>query len=178
MRFALHRQAEFLLGVRMGSGIGLKHRQPLPGQRLPRWRSRVAMLATGLVQRRHQRRPLHQSIKIVRASESQLISIQITRPDSQLTLGKSAGNVVHNIHGDSGLLAHLRFSDVHFIQAGEKLRPPGRIQLQARHPAGRQRHGPRIVRRTRLGKQLANFRHQRQPDLVALLILLRKRQRL
>jgi hypothetical protein len=62
MRLLLHCPTKLLQRLRPGTGVGLKQRQPRPGQRLTR-RCPALALPTRLMQLRHQRRPLHSRSK-------------------------------------------------------------------------------------------------------------------
>ena len=88
------------------------------------------------------------------AGERHLLVVEVTRPDGQFAFGKGFGDKGDDGRGDAGLFNHLRLGGMHLVQAGQKLRAPGRILLQALHPARRQTHRLRTVRR-------AAARHQR-----------------
>ncbi|SSM37665.1 Uncharacterised protein [Klebsiella pneumoniae] len=88
------------------------------------------------------------------AGERHLFFVKVPRPDRQFAFGKGLGDIGDDCRRDAGLFNHLRLGGMHLVQAGQKLRTPGRILLQALHPARRQTHRLRTVRR-------AAARHQR-----------------
>lgn len=112
---------------------------------------------------RHQLRPFHRALAVVRAHEARFLGRQIALVDAHLGFRKRAQHVVAQGERDADVRLHRRLPVVHQVQLREEARVAVRVAHEHRHPADRQRARSLVLGRDARVHQRARFVDERGP---------------